>query len=59
MVIIYCYSIGGGILGTFVERKGPPPKGNKNFFKDKMQKEAFEEVFFHTFLSGGMSSQRK
>jgi hypothetical protein len=38
-VIIYCYSIGKGILKIFVQRKGPPPKVKKKFFKDKECKE--------------------
>jgi hypothetical protein len=42
---MYCYSI-GGIFETFVERKGPPPKVNKKFFKDIKCKKKLWKRFF-------------
>lgn len=39
LVIVYCSSIGGVTLETFVERKGPPPKVKKKFFKDTERRE--------------------
>jgi hypothetical protein len=58
LVIIYCYSIGRGTLKTFMERKGPPPKVKKKFFKDKECKEKLlEGVFLKSFLVVGCQAK--
>ncbi|CAM6071921.1 unnamed protein product [Sphagnum tenellum] len=44
LVIVYCSSIEGGILETFVERKGPPPKMSAGY-PDLTHKESQEGLW--------------
>jgi hypothetical protein len=46
LVIVYCSSIREGTLETFVEKKGPPPKVKKKFFKDTERREKLWREFF-------------